>query len=141
MTDTDRLLVWLRATLDAAERIARATTPVPVAGEWAAVRDKYADEDAPLSLIQGQDPHEPDYKGYSSGVPIIATALEETRPFARHVYLAQDATGFIAAAERAVAEGCDPARRAARRALADEHTCERRAAQFDALLAQVAHER
>lgn len=76
VTDTDRMLAWLRETLDAAQAAAKATTPVPIAGEWATVRDKHADEDAPLSLIQGQDPHEPDYQGYSSGVPIIAISAD-----------------------------------------------------------------
>jgi len=76
VTDPARLVVWLRATLDAVQRAAEATTPVPVAGEWAAVRDKHAADDAPLTIIQGQNEDDPDYENYSSNVPVIAHAAE-----------------------------------------------------------------
>ncbi|MGW7001401.1 DUF6221 family protein [Streptomyces sp. NPDC054933] len=84
------LLEFLEQAWKQAEETARATTPVPVAGVWAAVRAKHADEDAPLSLIQGQDPDEPEYQGYGSGLPVIAIAAEwqdESEANLRHIAL------------------------------------------------------
>jgi hypothetical protein len=67
---------FLQAAHKRAEETARATTRVPVPGKWSAVRDKHADDDAPLTLIQGHDEDDFDPQGYSSGRPVIAYAAE-----------------------------------------------------------------
>lgn len=81
---------FLEAAHNRAEETAQATTPVPVAGQWSAVRDKHADDDAPLTLIQGHDEEDFDPEGYSSGRPVIAYAAEwqdEAEANLRHIAL------------------------------------------------------
>lgn len=87
----DRTVVaWLRKAMAAAEQVARATTSVPVAGQWVAVRDKHAARDAPLTLIQGRDAYDPDSQDYGSYMPVIAVAAEwqdEVEANLRHIAL------------------------------------------------------
>ena len=81
MTDYEDLDAQLRAWLDEDEALARATTPVPLAGQWRATRDKHAPEDAKLRLVQGRDPYEGEewnqYEaGEYNGTPIIVFSAE-----------------------------------------------------------------
>jgi hypothetical protein len=78
---------------DELQRLAEATTQVPVAGQWCATRDKHAAADTPLRLIQGRDPYEGedwnDYEaGEYNGTPIIAFSAEwqdEAEANLRHI--------------------------------------------------------
>ena len=67
---------FLLAAHARAVTLAEATTPVPSPGRWSAVQDKHASRDAPLSLVQGQDPDEPDRLDYSYGLPVIVFSAE-----------------------------------------------------------------
>lgn len=85
MTD---LADWLRQQVDDDERMALATTLVPVPGEWKASRDKYASDDAPLYLIQGDNEDEPGHEGYFYGHEIIVFAADwhnEAEANLRHI--------------------------------------------------------
>lgn len=79
----------IRARVAEDQRVASATTPVPLAGQWRAAQDKHADDDAPLSLIQGRDEYDDtDRAGYSSGNPIIVHAADwqdEAEANLRHI--------------------------------------------------------
>lgn len=70
----DDLIAFLRAQLDKAEAMARATTPVLSPGQWIVTRDKHAEDDAPLALVQGKDESAGDaifHEDYVSGREII----------------------------------------------------------------------
>lgn len=85
---TADLVAFLRARLDEDERIAKATTPVPVPGRWRMAQDKHAPGDAPVSLIQGQDDEPPEYRGYGYNVPVIVSAIlwaGEVSPDLEHI--------------------------------------------------------
>lgn len=73
----------IRAHIAEDQRIANATTPAPLAGQWRAAQDKHAADDAPLSLVQGmdecdRDEHDgdADYISYSYGNPVIVHAAD-----------------------------------------------------------------
>lgn len=76
MAEQHAAVTFLQAAHARAVTLAEATTPVPQPGQWTAVRDKHADRDAPLSLIQGRDPDDPDDQDYSYGLPVIVLAAE-----------------------------------------------------------------
>ena len=72
---------FLTARWGEEEALARATTPVPIEGQWCATRDKHADADAKLRLVSGRDPYKgEDWNEYESGeyngAPIIAFSAE-----------------------------------------------------------------
>jgi hypothetical protein len=84
----DELVQFVRDRLDEDEVLALATTPVPVTGRWRASRDKHADRDASLTIIQGADDVDPGSQEYSSDVPVIAYAAEwhdEAEANLRHI--------------------------------------------------------
>jgi len=84
------IVEFLTARLDEDEAGALATTPVLVTGRWKVARDKHADDDAPLQLIQGEDPDDPASEEYSSTEVIAycaywqAEAEANLRHIARH---------------------------------------------------------
>jgi len=65
------IVEFLTARLDEDQAGVLATTPVPLPGRWKVARDKHADDDAPLQLIQGEDPDDPASEEYSS-IEVIA---------------------------------------------------------------------
>jgi hypothetical protein len=77
-------LAYLRNAHQRAEALAKATTAVPAAGEWVAVRDKHDDRDKPLALVQGLDPDRAaldgeewlDAEDYAYGLPVIAYSAD-----------------------------------------------------------------
>ena len=84
------IVEFLSARLDEDEAGALATTPVPLPGRWKVARDKHADDDAPLQLIQGEDPDDHASEEYSSTEVIAycaywqAEAEANLRHIARH---------------------------------------------------------
>jgi len=84
------IVEFLTARLDEDEAGALATTPVLVTGHWKVARDKHADDDAPLQLIQGEYPDDPASEEYSSTEVIAycaywqAEAEANLRHIARH---------------------------------------------------------
>lgn len=73
----------IRAHIAEDQRIANATTPTSLAGQWRAAQDKHAADDAPLSLVQGMDEYDRDehdgdarYISYSYGNPVIVHAAD-----------------------------------------------------------------
>lgn len=76
------------------------------------------------------------YEYLAAGQPVVSTALPEVERYAPLCYVTSDRVSFVRAAERAVCEARDDVRRARRRQVAAENTWTRRAAAFDALLAE-----
>jgi hypothetical protein len=70
------IVAFLTARLDEDEAGALATTPVPIPGRWKAARDKNADDDDPLYLVQGEDEDDPGSEDYSGNSPVIAYSAE-----------------------------------------------------------------
>lgn len=85
---TDDIVDFIEAQLAIDEQLALATTPVPVPGRWKAARDKHADDDAPLTLVQGDEADDPGYEGYSYNHQIIvhgADWRDEVEANLRHI--------------------------------------------------------
>lgn len=107
MTDQHPAVAHLLAAHERAVEVAQATTPVPMAGQWTVVRDKHADRDAPLSLIQGEDHDVPEYEGqssedYSYGLPVIVLAADwqdEAEANLRHIALHDPRSVLLRVAE------------------------------------------
>lgn len=75
------------------------------------------------------------YEYLAAGKPVVSTDLPEVARYADVCYVASSDRSFVRAAEEALCEPCDDARRAARRRIASENTWTRRAAEFGMLLA------
>lgn len=106
MTEQHPAVAYLLAAHERAELAALATTPVPLAGQWTVVRDKHADDGAPLSLVQGveedKNEYEPDSESYSYGVPVIVLAADwqtEAEANLRHVASHDPASVLLRVAE------------------------------------------
>lgn len=101
MTAQFPAVAHLLAAHERAVEAALATTPVPVAGQWTVVRDKHADQDAPLALVQGDDPDDPG-EDYSYGVPVIVLAADwqdEAEANLWHIALHDPASVLLRVAE------------------------------------------
>lgn len=82
------IVEFIEAQLAIDEQLALATTPVPVPGRWKAARDKHADADALLALVQGDEADDPGYEGYSYNHQIIvhgADWQDEVEANLRHI--------------------------------------------------------